>query len=373
LTATPVFGADDKRLGTVVEWQDRTAELLMEAAVENTIKAAISGDLDTRIAQQGFSSFLDKIATGINQLLDIFNRVLSDAETALGAMAEGNLCRKIGNEYQGRYHGLKADINTTIDKLFNVVREIDDATNSVRQISQELSKGNINLSQRTEEHAASLEETSSAMEEITQTVGQNNMSAVIARDLSQEAREAAEDGGGVVTKAIAAMEAIRESSNKIDEIIGVIDGIAFQTNLLALNAAVEAARAGDQGRGFAVVADEVRSLAGRSAKAAKEIKELIRDSGKKVMEGAELVNKSGDTLGRIIQSVKKVNDIVAEIASTSAEQSKGITEINRAVQEMDVMTQQNAAMVEQATAASESLYTQADALNSLIRFFTTRA
>ncbi len=242
-------------------------------------------------------------------------------------------------------------------------------TTSTRRSIVLFASGNTNLSQRTEEQAASLEETSSAMEEMTSTIQQNAGNSKQANSLAQSARDTAENGGRVVGEAVAAMEAINESSKKISDIIGVIDEIAFQTNLLALNASVEAARAGDQGRGFAVVADEVRNLAGRSATAAKEIKELIQDSSSKVEEGSGLVNQSGETLEEIVNSVKKVSDIVAEISTASEEQAAGIDEVNKAVIQMDELTQQNAALVEEAAAASESLGEQAESLERLIRFF----
>ena len=208
--------------------------------------------------------------------------------------------------------------------------------------ADEISAGNANLSQRTEEQSSSLEETASSMEEMTTTVKQNADNAAQANQLALAARDQAEKGGTVVSQAVSAMAGINEASKKIADIIGVIDDIAFQTNLLALNAAVEAARAGEQGRGFAVVASEVRSLAGRSATAAKEIKELIQDSVRKVEDGSVLVTQSGQTLEKIVASVKKVSDIVAEIAAASREQSSGIEQVNRAVMQMDELTQQNA-------------------------------
>jgi methyl-accepting chemotaxis protein len=309
------------------------------------------------------------IAVGINKVLGIFQSVIAETGAAVASLADGNLNRKITADFHGSYANLKADINNTIDKLVEVVTSIRESAVNVKSGAGEISSGNTNLSQRTEEQAASLEETSAAMEQITTTVQHNASNAIQANTLARGARESAENGGDVVSKAIAAMQAINDSSNKINDIISVIDEIAFQTNLLALNAAVEAARAGDQGRGFAVVADEVRNLAGRSATAAKEIKELIKDSNEKVREGSRLVNKSGVTLGEIVTAVKKVNDIVAEISTASEEQATGLDEINRAVGEMDEMTQQNAALVEQAAAASEALGHQAETLESLIGFF----
>jgi len=371
LIANPVLDAQGNRQGTVVEWADRTEELAFEDIVDGTISSAVAGELTGRIDLSGREGFIAVVSTGINQLLDIFENVLKDAAASISELAEGRLTRKIETEYFGSYDSLKRDINQTIDKLVEVVSEISESGLSVKEGASEISSGNTNLSQRTEEQAASLEETSAAMEEITTTVQQNAANAVQANTLARGARETAENGGAVVGTAISAMQAISESSNKINDIIGVIDEIAFQTNLLALNAAVEAARAGDQGRGFAVVADEVRSLAGRSATAAKEIKELIKDSSERVKEGSDLVNKSGETLDEIVTAVKKVNDIVAEISTASDEQATGLDEINKAMGEMDEMTQQNAALVEQAAAASESLSSQAENLEALISFFDT--
>ncbi|MEQ8408478.1 MAG: methyl-accepting chemotaxis protein [Gammaproteobacteria bacterium] len=372
LIANPVHDENGMRLGTVVEWNDRLTEVAFEEAVDGVISAAAEGDLSGRIELDNTAGeFIHKISNGINRLLETFENVIEDAEESLGALAEGRLTRKIESNYGGSFGRLKIDINTSIERLLTVVNDIAESSSSVKEAAVEISKGNTNLSERTEEQAASLEETSSAMDQITSTVQQNAENSVQANTLARGAREAAENGGSVVGRAIDAMEAISSSSAKITDIIGVIDEIAFQTNLLALNAAVEAARAGDQGRGFAVVADEVRNLAGRSAKAAKEIKELIKDSSAKVNEGADLVNRSGETLEEIVTAVKKVNDIVAEIATASDEQSTGLDEINKSIGEMDQMTQQNAALVEEAAAASESMSDQADNLDRLISFFDT--
>jgi methyl-accepting chemotaxis protein len=411
IVMSPVFSDDQVRLGTVIEWRDAVEkpkkervdvdkmalelaaarpvvpagpseaelELRKEVAahaaarerVQKAIDAALDGNLSARVEILDQSGQSAGTAGSINKMLENFESVIVEVKEVVGAMATGNLTRKITREYQGSYGSLKTDINHTVDKLVQMVTEIRDTAERVKQGAAEITSGNTNLSQRTEEQAASLEETSAAMEEITTTVQQNAANAVQANTLARGARETAENGGNVVGRAISAMQAISDSSKKINDIIGVIDEIAFQTNLLALNAAVEAARAGDQGRGFAVVADEVRNLAGRSATAAKEIKELIKDSGTKVQEGASLVNKSGETLEEIVTAVKKVNDIVAEISTASDEQATGLNEINRAVGEMDEMTQQNAALVEEAASASEALGSQADALENLLDFFDT--
>ena len=282
------------------------------------------------------------------------------------AFAAGDFTDKINVDSTNEIGQVLTALQATQKSLGQMVRQAKMAASAVHRGAEEISQGNANLSQRTEEQSSSLEETASSMEEMTSTVKQNADNAGQANQLATAARDQAEKGGAVVGKAVSAMTEINESSKKIADIIGVIDEIAFQTNLLALNAAVEAARAGEQGRGFAVVATEVRSLAGRSATAAKEIKDLIQDSVRKVEDGSALVTQSGQTLEQIVASVKKVSDIIAEIAAASREQSSGIEQVNKAVMQMDEMTQQNAALVEEATAASQSMAEQASELNTLM-------
>ena len=253
--------------------------------------------------------------------------------------------------------------------MMEVVTSLSKSSRQVQLGAQEISRGSLELSRRTEEQSSSLEETASSMEQMTSTVKNNADNAAQARQMAEAAREQAERGGRVVGSAVVAMSAINAASKKIADIIGVIDEIAFQTNLLALNAAVEAARAGEQGRGFAVVASEVRNLASRSAGAAKEIKALIHDSVAKVNEGTRLVDESGKVLDEIVTRVKKVTDVMAEIASSSREQASGIEQVNKAVTLMDTMTQQNAALVEEDTAAAEALSAQATGLTNLIAHF----
>ena len=302
------------------------------------------------------------ILNGINKQLGGDPSVLVEIT---GALSIGDLEINRDKSAVGVYGAL----NIMIDKLISTISGIKFSANEVSLAAGQVSQGNANLSQRTQEQASSLEEVASNMEEMTSTVNHNADNASKANQLALAAKKQADVGGHVVGEAILAMNEITVSSKKIADITSVINEIAFQTNLLALNAAVEAARAGEQGRGFAVVANEVRTLAGRSATAAKEIKTLISESLKKVESGSRLVNESGDALNTIVASVKSVSDIVAEIAAASKEQSVGINEVNRALTQMDEMTQQNAALVEQASAASEAMGTQANELNALVEFF----
>ena len=294
---------------------------------------------------------------------------LNEAIRVANAIAKGDLTNRIVVRSSDETGRMLAAMKEMSERLASLVSRATEASGSVGTGAREIAAGNMNLSQRTEEQASSLEETASSMEELTSTVKQNADSARQANQLANAARESAERGGEVVSRAIEAMGDINASSKKVSDIVGVIDEIAFQTNLLALNAAVEAARAGEQGRGFAVVAAEVRNLAQRSAASAKEIKSLIGDSVKKVTDGTELVHHSGQTLAEIVAGVKKVTDIVAEIAAASQEQASGIEQINRAVMQMDEMTQQNAALVEEAAAASRSMEEQAETLNELMAAF----
>ena len=369
IVANPVTNDEGERLGTAVEWLDRTAEVAVETEVEHIVSAAQLGDLTQRIDLTNKKGFFEKLGLGINALIDQVEMIFNDMSDVLSAMANGDLTKQVERNYQGSFDALKGNVNSTLNNLRGILSQLRSSMDEMRTAANEISTGNNNLSSRTEQQASSLEETASSMEELTSTVRNNADNAQQANQLASNARSKAEKGGEVVSRAVQAMNAINTASNKIAEIIGVIDDIAFQTNLLALNASVEAARAGEQGRGFAVVATEVRNLAGRSATAAKEIKELIKDSGEKVQLGAELVNKSGDTLEDIVNAVKKVGDIIAEIAAASSEQSAGIDQVNQAVTSMDEMTQQNAALAEQTSAASSSMSEKTSELNDLVARF----
>ncbi|MGX9772271.1 Aspartate chemoreceptor protein [Janthinobacterium lividum] len=296
-------------------------------------------------------------------------RPLRTAVEIARKVADGDLTAQIdasAKDETGQLLQALKDMNTS---LLNIVSEVRTGTDSIATSSTEIAAGNQDLSSRTEEQAGSLEETASSMEELTSTVKQNADNARQANQLAASAAQVAVKGGEVVAQVVGTMESINASSNKIVDIISVIDGIAFQTNILALNAAVEAARAGEQGRGFAVVASEVRNLAQRSASAAKEIKTLIGASVEQVNAGSMLVAQAGSTMNDIVDSVQRVSDIITEITAASSEQSVGIDEINRAIGQMDAVTQQNAALVEESAAAAESMQHQAHNLAQVVSVF----
>ena len=301
----------------------------------------------------------------------------TQAVKALGVglrrLADGDLSFRLSNEVPDTYKDLKEDFNSTMDQLGETIRALVESTGEVTSASAEISTSTTDLSQRTEEQAASLEETSASMEEIASTVKNNAENAQQANASASATRDVADRGGQVVAQAVQAMAGIEESSRKISDIIGVIDEIARQTNLLALNAAVEAARAGEAGRGFAVVASEVRSLAQRSSQAAKDIKDLITNSNDQVKGGVELVNRAGTALTEIVDSIKKVADIVADIANASNEQSTGIEQVNKALTQMDEVTQQNSALVEENAATAKTLEHQAKAMAERVSFFKLNA
>lgn len=369
LVASPIVNQLGDRLGTVVEWRDRTAEVKIEGEVADIINAAVAGDFSRRLEVDKMSGFFRQISEGINELLDANTHALNDVGEMLARMSHGNLTQKIDANYRGMLGKLRDDANRTVDHLKEIVLSIKNATEAIATASQEIAAGNQDLSSRTEEQASSLEETASSMEQLTGTVKQNADSSRQASELAGNAQRVAVHGGEVVAQVVQTMSDIHQSSHRIADIIGVIDGIAFQTNILALNAAVEAARAGEQGRGFAVVASEVRSLAQRSAAAAKEIKGLIADSVDKVEAGNRLVDQAGRTMAEVVSSIRRVATIMTDISDASREQSAGIEQVSRAVTQMDEMTQQNAALVEEAAAAAESLEEQTRALAQTVAVF----
>ncbi|ASN01605.1 Cache 3/Cache 2 fusion domain-containing protein [Xanthomonas citri pv. malvacearum] len=365
---SPVVAATGERMGYVVEWSDRTQQVQVEQEVALVVEAA-AGDLSERIDVRGKHGFLLLLTQQLNTLLDNNADGLSRVSGLLSSLSQGDLTARMDGALQGVFATIRDDANATADQLAGIVRRIKDASLTINSAATEIATGNGDLSRRTEQQAAALEETAASMEELTATVKQNADNADQANRLVLDAAGVAAKGGDVLNRVVTTMADIDASSKKIAEIISVIDGIAFQTNILALNAAVEAARAGEQGRGFAVVASEVRTLAQRSAGAAKEIKHLIEDSVTRIGNGAALASEAGSTMQQVVTSVQRVTDIMGEITSASREQAAGITQVNQTVTQMDETTQQNAALVEEATAAARSMEDQAAQLVDAVAVF----
>lgn len=369
VTTTPVVNETGERLGSVGEWVDVTDQLTAQEMLTSVISEAADGDFSVRLSLKSDDPFFVQIEGLINQLLTTGDSALKELSEVLNAIAAGDLTGHISAEYNGVFGDLKDGMNTTVHRLKDVVQRIKDATEAINTAAKEIAAGNQDLSGRTEEQASSLEETASSMEELTSTVRHNADNAVQANQLASNAQQVAVKGGEVVAQVVETMSSIHQASNRIADIIGVIDGIAFQTNILALNAAVEAARAGEQGRGFAVVASEVRNLAQRSAAAAKEIKGLISDSVGRVETGNRLADQAGKTMSEVVSSIRQVAKIMTDISEASREQSAGIEQVSLAVSQMDEVTQQNAALVEEAAAAAESLEEQAHQLAESVSIF----
>ncbi|AVQ07308.1 TPA: HAMP domain-containing protein [Xanthomonas vasicola pv. zeae] len=368
-TVTAIKNEQGETSGEVCEWRDRTIEVQVEEEVARIVRAAAAGDMSGRVETDGKQGFFLQLAQQLNGLLDANAGSLEQISALLSALSRGDLTVRMHGEFSGVFAQMRDDANATAEQLADIVGRIKVSSSAINSAAGEIASGNSDLSHRTEQQAANLEETAASMEELTSTVKQNAENARQANQLAIGATGVASQGGEVVSQVVTTMSGIEASSKKIADIISVIDGIAFQTNILALNAAVEAARAGEQGRGFAVVASEVRTLAQRSAGAAKEIKGLIDDSVHKVAEGSALVRKAGATMAEIVASVQRVTDIMGEISAASQEQSSGIEQVNQTITQMDETTQQNAALVEEATAAARSMEEQAGHLAEAVSVF----
>ena len=365
----PIFDHTGKPYKVVKYATDITQRKQAVNDIRRTMSELVRGNLDCHIEHQ-FEGELKELADTINTFTGDMKNIIGSISEVMTRLSTGDLTSRIDAHFEGEFATLGSAINQFVEEMCGTIGNINDAVETINTASSEIATGNSDLSTRTEQQASSLEETASSMEELTSTVRLNAENATQASTLASQATIVANEGGEVIREVVSTMTAINTSAQEISDIIGVIDGIAFQTNILALNAAVEAARAGEQGRGFAVVASEVRSLAQRSAEAAKDIKELISDSVNKIAGGNALVKKSGDTMNDVVTAIKRVNDIMSEIAAASAEQATGIEEVNKAIVQMDEMTQQNAALVEEAAAAAESLQQQAGQLNERVSTFT---
>ena len=345
----------------------------MNSEIKQLAQSAANGDFSARGDAERFQYDFRVMVESLNHLMSTADGNLQSLSGLLQSIAAGDLTVRMSGEFRGVFAQMRDDANATATQLAEIVSGIKESAISIKGAASEIAAGNQDLSQRTEQQAANLEETAASMEELTSTVKQNAESARQANQLAIGAAGVAAQGGEIVNKVVETMSGIEASSKKIADIISVIDGISFQTNILALNAAVEAARAGEQGRGFAVVASEVRTLAQRSSAAAKEIKSLIDDSVQRVSDGSLLVHSAGKTMGEIVSSVQRVTDIMGEISAASQEQSSGIEQVNQTVTQMDETTQQNAALVEEATAAARAMEEQAIQLTDAVAVFKTDA
>ncbi len=370
LRMKPVFSLDAGNLiGRVLEWQVMTEALLAEQEIEALLLAAQAGDFSRRIPLQGKVGFYRKSAEGLNALGAGVEEALNELHRVLDALAHGDLTQQMQHAYQGTLATLKENANSTVDRLKEMILQLQTTAQTIHQAAQEVATGSLDISRRSEAQAASLEETASSMEELNATIRQNAENTGLAQQLAEVSCEIAVSSGQRMSAVIERMHDIDQSARRIEAIIGVIDGIAFQTNILALNAAVEAARAGEQGRGFAVVAGEVRSLAQRSALAAQEIKSLIAGSVSQVSCGVSEVSDVGQSIAQVVADFQRLTALVKEIDHATREQSQGVEQVTQAIGQMDGATQQSAARVQQAARSADAMREEANALNATISRF----
>ncbi len=355
LIANPIIDAQGQRLGSVVEWSDRTAEVGVENEVAGIVQAASQGDFAQRLATAGKTGFFANLATGMNQLLDTSEQGLSDVADVLAAFAEGDLTKRVERDYQGLFGKVKDSANSTAENLTRVMGEVRAAADALTGAANQVSATAQSLSQAASEQAASVEQTTASIDVMSASISQNSDNAKVTDGMATKASKEATDGGGAVSQTVAAMKQIAAK-------IGIVDDIAYQTNLLALNAAIEAARAGEHGKGFAVVAAEVRKLAERSQEAAKEIGDLAGNS-------VSTAERAGKLLDEIVPSIQRTSELVQEIAASSAEQSESVVQIGGAMGQLSKATQQNASASEELAATSEELSGQAEQLQQSIAFF----
>jgi methyl-accepting chemotaxis protein-1 (serine sensor receptor) len=355
LSANPVVDAEGTRVGTVVEWTDRTTEVGMETALAAIVQAASQGDFTQRLAQGEQSGFFGTLSVGMNQLLDTSERGLSDVAHVLAAFADGDLTQRIERDYEGLFGKVKDSVNTTADNLSRVMMEVRSAADALTGAANQVSATAQSLSQAASEQAANVEETTASIDVMSASISQNSDNAKVTDGMAMKTSKEAVDGGEAVSQTVFAMKQIAAK-------IGIVDDIAYQTNLLALNAAIEAARAGEHGKGFAVVAAEVRKLAERSQEAAKEIGDLAGSS-------VSTAERAGRLLDEIVPSIQRTSELVQEIAAASAEQSESVSQIGGAMGQLSKATQQNASASEELAATSEELSGQAEQLQQSVAFF----
>ncbi len=356
LIANPVFSDSGERMGSVVEWADRTKEVMIEKEMSDIVQAVINGELHRRMELAGKSGFFQAMGEGINQIAEVIDRTLNEVIRVVQCLAKGDLTQQIEADYPGIFGTTKDSLNITITSLTKIVTEVRGASDNLSSAAEQVSATAQSISQSSSEQASSMEETSASIEQMSASINQNTDNAQVTDGMASKAAKEAVEGGEAVKLTVDAMKQIAKR-------IGIIDDIAYQTNLLALNAAIEAARAGDHGKGFAVVAAEVRKLAERSQIAAQEIGELASSS-------VEMAEKAGRLLDQMVPSINKTSDLVQEISAASNEQSTGVSQINLAMNQLSQVTQQNASCSEELAATAEEMSSQAEQLQLAMEFFT---